>query len=66
MRLIECGLSTLETSRLIGYQIDVFKILNLYENVDRNMFFSIKEERRTRRHGVTLTKKHCILDIRKF
>ena len=29
-------------------------------------FFSVKEERRTRGHGVTLAKKQCRLDIRKF
>ena len=29
-------------------------------------FFSVKEERRTRGHGVTLAKKQCKLDIRKF
>ena len=37
--LKECGLPTLETRRLRGDQIEVFKILNGYENIDRNMFF---------------------------
>ena len=55
MRLKECGLTTLETRRLRD-QIEVFKILNGYENIDRNIFFSVKEERRTRGHGVTLAK----------
>ena len=27
---------------------------------------SVKEERRTRGHGVTLAKKQCRLDVRKF
>ena len=49
-----------------GDQIEVFKILNGYENIDRNIFFTVKEDRRTRGHGVTLTKKQCRLDIRKF
>ena len=66
MRLKECGLTTLETRRLRGDQIEVFKILNGYENIDRNIFFSVKEERRTRGHGITLAKKQCRLDIRKF
>ena len=53
MRLKECGLTTLETRRLRD-QIEVFKILNGYENIDRNIFFSVKEERRTRGHGAWL------------
>ena len=38
MRLNECGLTTLETRRLRGDQIEVFKILNGYENIERNIF----------------------------
>ena len=37
-RLRECVLTTLETRRLRGDQIEVFKILNGYENIDRNIF----------------------------
>ena len=36
--------------------------MNGYENIDRNIVFTVKEER----HGVTLAKKQCRLDIRKF
>ena len=39
-RLLQC-LTTLETRRLRGDQIEVFKIVNGYEDVDRNMFFKI-------------------------
>ena len=53
-----------ETRRLRRDQIEVSKILNEYENIDRNVLFSVKEER-TRGHGVTLANKHCRLDIRK-
>ena len=42
-RLLQCGLTTLETRRLRGDQIEVFKIVNGYEDVDRNMFFKLKE-----------------------
>ena len=38
-RLKKCGLTTLETRRLRGDQIEVFKILNGYENIDSNIFF---------------------------
>ena len=65
IRLKECGLTTLETRRLRGDQIDVFKILNGYENIDRNIFL-VKEERRTREHGIALAKMQCRLDIRQF
>ena len=58
MRLKECGLITLETRRLRGDQIEVFKLLNGYENSDR-LCFSVREERRTGGHGVTLAKKQC-------
>ena len=44
----------------------VFEILNGYENIDINIVFSVKEERRNRGHGITLAKKQCRLDIRKF
>ena len=40
--------------------------MNGYENIDRNIVFSIKEERRTRGHGVTLAKKQCSQDVRKI
>ena len=64
-RLKECGLTTLETRRLRGDQIEVFKILNGYEIIDRNMFFSFKKDSRTRGHEVKLVKDQCRLDIRK-
>ena len=64
--LKESGLTTLETRKLRGDQIEVFKILNGYENINRNMFFSLKRDSRTRRHEVKLVKYHCRLDIRKY
>ena len=35
--LKECGLTTLETRRLSGDQIEIFKILNGYKSIDRNI-----------------------------
>ena len=43
-RLLQCGLTTLETRRLRGDQIEV----NGYKDVDRNMLFKLKEGSRTR------------------
>ena len=47
-------------------KIEVFKILKRYENIDRNIFFSLKKDNRTRGHEVTLVKDQCRLDVRKY
>ena len=65
-RLNECGLTTLETRRLRGDQIELFKILKGYENIDSNIFSEIKESKITRGHNFTLVKKQSRLDVRKF
>ena len=52
-----------EIERLLERSVNM---LNGYENIDRNSFFSIKEERRISGHGVTFAKKPCRLDIRKY
>ena len=65
-RLLQCGLTTLETRRLRGDQIEVFKIVNGYEDVDRNMFVKLKEGSRTRGHKAALVKEQCRLDMRKY
>ena len=45
--------------RLRGDQIEVFMMLNGYENINRNMFFSLKKDSRTRGHEVKLVKGQC-------
>ena len=45
MRLRDCGLTTLETRRLRGDQLEVFKILNGNENIDRNIFSRLRKEK---------------------
>ena len=65
-RLLQCGLTTLETRRLRGDQIVVFKIGNGCEDVNRNMFFKLKEGSRTRGHKAALVKEQCRLDMRKY
>ena len=62
-RLKECGLTTLETRRLRGDQIEVFKILNGYGNIDSNIFFEIKQSKISRGHNFTLVKKQIRLDV---
>ena len=44
----------------------MFKIVNGYEDVDRNMFFKLKEGSRTRGHKAALVKEQCRLDMRKY
>ena len=46
-------------------QIEVFKILSGYENIDSN-FFLIKEGKITRGQNYTLVKKQSRLDVRKY
>ena len=65
-RLFQCGLTTLQTRRLRGDQIKVFKIVNDYEDVDMIMFFKLKEGSRTRGHKAELVKEQCRLDMRKY
>ena len=61
--LLQCGFTTLETRRLRGDQIEVFKIVNGYEDVDRNMLFKLKEGTRTRGHKAALLKDLCRLYV---
>ena len=57
---------TLETRRLRGDQIEVFKMVNGYEDVDRNMFFKLKKGSRTREHKAALVKEQYRLEMRKY
>ena len=53
-------------AKIKGDQIEVFKILNGYENIDSNIFLEIKESKITRGHNYTLVKKQSRLDVRKY
>ena len=45
----------------------MFKILNGYENIDSNIFFSkLRNVKKTRGHNYTLVKKQSRLDVRKY
>ena len=41
-------------------------VLNGYENIHRNIFFSLRKDSRTRGHEVKLVKDQCRLEIRKY
>ena len=56
-RLLQCGLSRLETRRLRGDQTELFQIANDYEDVDRNVFFKLNEGSRIRGHKAVLVKE---------
>ena len=62
-RLKECELTTLETRRLRGDEIEVFKILNGYANIASNFFFS-KLRKVNLPEG--MVKKQSRLDVRKY
>ena len=64
-RLQQCRLTTLETRRIRGDQIEVLKIMHGYEELNKDMFFRIKNDSRTRGHSLALVKCHSRLDIRK-
>ena len=66
-RLLQCGLTTREIRQLRGDQIEeIDQIVNGYEDVDRNIFFKLKEGSRTRGHKAALVKEQCRLDMRKY
>ena len=65
-RILDCDLTTLETRRLRGDQIEVLKTVNGYDDIDRNVFFKLKEGSRTRGHQAALVKEQCRLDMRKY
>ena len=44
----------------------MFKPVNGYKVIDRNMFFKLKEGSRTRGHKAAFVKEQCRLDRRKY
>ena len=65
-RVQQCKLTTLETRRVRGDQIEVFKITHRIEGLDSGMFFKYRTDNRTRGHSWALAKERCKLDIRKY
>ena len=50
-------------AKIKGDKIEVFKILNGYENIDSKIVFEIKESKITRGHNYTLVKKQSRLKV---
>ena len=53
-------------AKIEGCQIEVFNILNGNENIDPNIFFTIKTGKTTREHDFTLVKGQNRLDFIKY
>lgn len=64
-RLQKLQLTTLETRRLRGDLIEVFKILKGYENINKDLFFQHSQSN-LRGHSLKLSKKRVRLDISKY
>ena len=60
-RVLKCCLTTLLTRNLRTDHIEVFKAVNGYEDIHRNMFVKFKEGSRTRGHKLELVKDPCML-----
>ena len=56
----------METRRIRGDQIEVFKITHGIEGLDSGMFFNYRTDNGTRGHSWALAKERCKLDIRKY
>ena len=59
-RLQKCRLTTLETKRIRGDQIEVFKIMHGYVGLNKDMFFRIKNDSITRGHSTSSTWGTCL------
>ena len=56
----------METRRVRGDQIEVFKITHGIEGLDSGMFFKYRTDNRTQGHSWALAKERCKIDIRKY
>ena len=44
----------------------MLKIVNGYDDIDRNIFLKLQEDSSTRGHKAALVKEQCMLDMRKY
>ena len=66
IRLKKINLTTLEVRRIRGDLIEVYKILNGFENIDWKLLFTRAKYDGTRGHSMKLEKKAFRLDNRKY
>ena len=55
-RLQQCRSTTVETRRIRGDQIEVYKIMHGYEGLNKDMFFRIKEYQQNQRTQSSFSK----------
>ena len=60
------GLTTLETRRLRGDLIEVFKIMKGFEDISWNKLFRMSSSKQLRGHSLKLYKPSLRLDVRKY
>ena len=65
-RLHQLGLLSLEKRRLRGDVVEVYKIMHGVEKVDRETFFSLTQNSRTRGHPMKLTGGRSRTNKRKY
>ena len=53
-------------TKIKGDQIEVFKVLNGYENIESNIFLKLMKVNINGGHNYTLVKKQSRLDVRKY
>ena len=64
-RFNKLGLTTLETRRMKGDLIEVFKTLKVYDDIGENIFF-VRSKSSLRGHQLKLQKKSVRLDVGKY
>ena len=65
-RVQQYKLTTLETRRVRGDQIEVFKITHGIEGLDSGMLFKSRTDNGPRGHSWASAKERCKLDIKKY
>jgi ribonuclease P/MRP protein subunit RPP40 len=59
-------LTTLETRRLHGDLVEMFKIFEGFDDLEARKYFEFSSTAPTRGHGLKLVKHGCHLDSRNF